>query len=66
MSEENRIKSKEYADQIRGAKFEPAEERLSSKQLFRIAAELQELLTKRRSRPRRSASSANLTRYYVE
>ena len=66
MSEENRIKSTAYAEQIRGAKFEPAEERLSSKQLFRIAAELQEFLTKRRSRRRRNAASANLTRYYVE
>jgi hypothetical protein len=65
MNEENRIKSREYAEQIRGAKFELAEERLSSKQLFRIAAELQEFLTKRRSRPRRIASSANLT-HYVE
>ena len=65
MSEENRIKSTEYAEQIRGPKFELAEERLSSKQLFRIAAELQEFLIKRRTRHKRRASSANLT-HYVE
>jgi hypothetical protein len=65
MNEENRIKSREYAEQIHGAKFELAEKRLSTKQLFRIAAELQEFLTNRRSRHRRTASGANLT-HYVE
>ena len=65
MSEENRIKSTQYAEQIRGPKFELAEERLSSKRLFRIAAELQEFLIKRRAQHRRRAFSANLT-HYVE
>jgi hypothetical protein len=65
MSEEKRINSTNYAEQIQGAKFKAPEERLSSKRLFRIAAELQELLTKRRSRNKRVAASANLT-HYVE
>ena len=65
MNEENRIKSREYAEQIHGAKFELAEKRLSTKQLFRIAAELQEFLIKRRAQHRRRAFSANLT-HYVE
>ena len=63
MSEEKSINATNYAEQIHGAKA--LEERLSSKRLFRIAAELQELLTKRRSRNKRIASSANLT-HYVE
>ena len=65
MTEEKSIGSTNYAEQFHGAKFKPPEERLSSKRLFRIAAELQELLTKRRSRNRRIAASANLT-HYVE
>jgi hypothetical protein len=65
MNEEKTINSTNYAEQIDGAKFKSPEERLSSKRLFRIAAELQELLTKRRSRNRRIAASANLT-HYVE
>ena len=65
MSEEKRINSTKYAEQIQGAKFKAAEEPLSSKQLFRIAAELQEFLTKRRFRNRRIGISANLT-HYVE
>ena len=65
MSEEKRINSTGYGEQIHGAKFKPPKERLSSKRLFRIAAELQELLTKRRSRNRRIVASANLT-HYVE
>jgi len=65
MSEEKRIDAIDFAEQIHGAKFKPPEERLSSKRLFRIAAELQEVLSKRRSRNRRIAASANLT-HYVE
>ena len=65
MSQEYRIKSTEHAEQIRGPKFELAEERLSSKRLFRLAAELQEFLIKRRARHRRRTFSANLT-HYVE
>ena len=65
MSEEKTINSTNYTDQIHGAKFKAPEERLSSKRLFRIAAELQELLTKRRSRNKRVAASVNLT-HYVE
>ena len=65
MSEEKIINTTNYAERIRGAKLKPAEERLSSKRLFRIAAELQELVTKRRSRNRRIAASGNLT-HYVE
>jgi hypothetical protein len=65
MSEEKTINSTNYAEQIQGAKFKAPEERLSSKRLFRIAAELQELLTKRRSRNKRVAASAILT-HYVE
>jgi len=65
MSEEKRINSTDYAEQIHGGNFKPVEEPLSSKRLFRIAAELQELLTKRRSRKRRIAASVNLT-HYVE
>ena len=65
MSEEKRTNSTNYAEQIQGAKFKAAEEPLSSKRLFRIAAELQELLTKRRSRNKRIVASANLT-HYVE
>jgi homogentisate 1,2-dioxygenase len=65
MSEEKRINSTNYAEQIDGAKFKAPKERLSSKRLFRIAAELQELLTERRSRNKRITASANLT-HYVE
>jgi hypothetical protein len=65
MSEEKRIDSLDFAEQIQDTKFKPLEERLSSKRLFRIAAELQEFLSKRRSRYRRIAASANLT-HYVE
>ena len=65
MSEEKIINSTNYAERIQGAKFKPPEERLSTKRLFRIAAELQELVTKRRSRKRRIAASGNLT-HYVE
>ena len=65
MSEEKSFDSTNYAKQIHGAKYRPREEQLSSKRLFRIAAELQELLTKRRSRNRQIAASANLT-HYVE
>jgi hypothetical protein len=63
MREEKRINSTNFAGH--GAKFRAAEEPLSSKQLFRIAAELQELLSKRRSQKRRSAVLGNLT-HYVE
>jgi hypothetical protein len=65
MREEKRINSTNFAEQIHGAKFKAAEEPLSSKQLFRIAAELQEFLSKRRSQKRRNAVSADLT-HYVE
>ena len=65
MSEEKRIDFTNYAEQIPGAKFKAPEERLSSKRLFRIAAELQELVTKRRSLNKRIVTSANLT-HYVE
>ena len=65
MNEEKRINYLKDAGQIPGAQFKPVEEPLSSKQLFRIAAELQEFLTRRRSRSRRIAASENLT-HYVE
>ena len=67
MNEEKTINSTNYAGQIHGANFNSPEERLSSKRLFRIAAELQELVTKR-SRNRRIAAPANLAHYahYVE
>jgi hypothetical protein len=64
MSAEKMIHSTN-AEQIDDAKFGSAKVRLSDKQLFRIAAELQELLTRRKSRNRRIAASANLT-HYVE
>jgi len=63
MNEEKTINSTNYAGQIHGANFKSPEERLSSKRLFRIAAELQELVTKRRSRNRRIAAPGNLTHY---
>lgn len=65
MSEEKRINFTKDAEQIQGTKSKAAGEPLSSKQLFRIAAELQELLTKRRFTSRRIGISANLT-HYVE
>jgi hypothetical protein len=65
MNEEKRINSTIYAEQMRGARFKSPDKRLSSKRLFRIAAELQELLSERRSRNRRIAASASLT-HYVE
>jgi hypothetical protein len=65
MSEEKRINSTKYAEQIQDAKSKAAAETLSSKRLFRIAAELQEFLTKRRVRSRRIGLSTNLT-HYVE
>ena len=65
MSEEKRINSTKYAEQIQGAKSKATGEPLSSKQLFRIAAELQEFLTRRRFRSRRIGISASLT-HYVE
>ncbi len=65
MNEEKRINSTNYAELTHGVEFKPAEESLSSKQLFRIAAELQEFLTRRRPRNTRIAASANLT-HYVE
>jgi hypothetical protein len=65
MNEEKRINYPEDAEQVRGGHSTRADKPLSSKQLFRIAAELQELLTKRRSQNRRFAASANLT-HYVE
>ena len=42
MSEEKRFSELKDAGRVHGAAFKPAEEPLSSKQLFRIAAELQE------------------------
>ena len=65
MREEKRINSTNFVGEIHAAQFKAAEEPLSSKQLFRIAAELQELLSKRRYQKRRYAVSENLT-HYVE
>jgi hypothetical protein len=64
MSEEKMTNSPN-AERIDSAKFGLEKERLSDKKLFRIAAELQDLLTRRRSRNRRITASANLT-HYVE
>jgi hypothetical protein len=65
MSEKTRTDSTEYAEQIQDAGFERAQEPLSSKRLFRLAAELQDLLTTRRARNKRMAAAASLT-HYVE
>ena len=65
MSEEIRSNSTEYAEQKHDAGSEKPEERLSSKRLFRLAAELQDLVTTRRARNRRIPTPANLT-HYVE
>jgi hypothetical protein len=65
MNEENRINELKDAGRVHGARFKPVEEPLSSKQLFRIAAELQEFLIKRKPQTRRIVASASLT-HYVE
>jgi hypothetical protein len=65
MNEETRTNSTEYAEQIHDTESEKTEERLSSKRLFRLAAELQDLVTARRARNRRIPTPANLT-HYVE
>jgi len=65
MNEETRSNFAEYAEQIHETGSEKTEERLSSKRLFRLAAELQDLVTTRRARNRRIATPANLT-HYVE
>jgi hypothetical protein len=65
MSEEKRFNELKDAGRVHGAAFKPAEEPLSSKQLFRIAAELQEFLIERKPRSRRIVASASLT-HYVE
>ncbi len=65
MSEEKIIDSRKHADQVQGVRSKPAGEPLSSKQLFRIAAELQEYLTRQRFRNRRIRASVSLT-HYVE
>ena len=66
MNEETRSNTKEYSEQqIHDAEFERAEEQLSSKRLFRLAAELQDLVTTRRAATRRVTAPPNLT-HYVE
>ena len=65
MNEKTRTDSTEYAEQIHDAGFERAPEPLSSKRLFRLAAELQDLVTTRRAKNKRMAASAILT-HYVE
>ena len=65
MNEETRSNLTEYAEQIHETGSGKPEKRLSSKSLFRLAAELQDLVTARRARNRRIATPANLT-HYVE
>jgi hypothetical protein len=65
MNEETRSNSTEFAEQIHDTGSDKTAERLSSKRLFRLAAELQDLVTTRRARNRRIPTPANLT-HYVE
>jgi len=65
MSEKTRTYSTEYAEQIHDPGSERAQEPLSSKRLFRLAAELQDLVTTRKARNKRMVAAANLT-HYVE